>query len=64
MDEGIILRVKLIAAILQVPTYIACEYILQVGSYHVLQDLNEPESREKLKGHLVKAHLLDSELAQ
>ena len=56
--EEIILVVKLIAAILEVPYYVACEHILQMGSKHVLQGINEPESREKLKEHLVKEHLL------
>ncbi|MFC1929881.1 hypothetical protein ACFLW6_03355 [Chloroflexota bacterium] len=62
MDEGIILGVKLIAAILEVPQYVACEHILQVGSYHLFQGINEPERREKLKEHLVKGHLLGDEL--
>ena len=59
MDEGIILRAKLIAAILKVPKYMAREHILQLGIYHLLQDLNEAEKREKLKEHMVKLHLLD-----
>ena len=58
MDEEIILKVKLIAAILDVPYYIACEHILQVGSHHLLQDFNDPEKREELEEHLVKVHLL------
>ena len=44
VDERIIPKVKLIATILQVPTYVACEHILQVGSKHVLQGINEPGS--------------------
>ncbi|MFC1995128.1 hypothetical protein ACFLVK_01820 [Chloroflexota bacterium] len=64
MDEEIILGVKLIAAVLEVPQYVACEHILQVGSYHLLQELNEPERREKLKEHLVKVHLLGKNLGQ
>ena len=42
--------------------YVACEHILQVGSYYLLQDLNDTESRERLKEHLVKVHLLRDEL--
>ena len=61
MDEEIILKVKLIAAILQVPQYVACEHILQVGIYHLLQDFNDPEKRERLKEHLVNVHLLGNE---
>ena len=60
--EDIILSVKLIAAILEVPKYIVCEHILQVGSYHILKTLNEPEKRQKIIEHLVKVHLLGDEL--
>ena len=56
--------VKLIAVILQVPKYVACEHILQVGSYHILQAINDPDEREKLKEHLVKVHLLGDELKE
>ena len=58
MAQDIILGVKLIAAILEVPLYVACEHILQVGTKHLLQGIIKPESREKLKEHLVKAHLI------
>ena len=64
MAEEIILGVKLIAAILEVPQYVACEHILQVGSYHLLRDLNDPKKREELKEHLVKVHLLGDELKE
>ena len=62
IDEEIITGVKYIAAVLEAPYYVACEHMLQVGSYQVIQSLNDEESREKLKEHLVKAHLLGKEL--
>ena len=55
MDEVIILKVRLIAAILKVPTYSACEHVLQVGSNHMLQDLKNRQSREGIRRELVKA---------
>ena len=64
MAEDIIVGVKLIAAILEVPMYVACEHILQVGSYHILEAINDPESRQKLKDHLVQVHLLGDELKE
>ena len=64
IDEEIIREVKYIAAILDVPYYVACEHMLQVGSYHIIQSLNVVESREKLKEHLVKVHLLGNELKE
>ena len=64
MAEDIIIGIKLIAAILEVPYYVACEHILQVGSYHLLKSLDDPERREKLKEHLVKVHLLGAELKE
>ena len=62
IDEDIILAVKSIAAILEVPMYVACEHLLQVGCQHLLQDLSEPELREQLKEHLIESHLLGKEL--
>jgi len=38
--------------------YIACEHMLQVGSYHLLQALNDSESEKSSKEHLVRMHLL------
>ncbi|MFC1998135.1 hypothetical protein ACFLVR_00640 [Chloroflexota bacterium] len=58
MNEDIIEAVRFIAAMLEVPLYVACEHLLQVGSYHLLEDFNDPESRESLKEHLVNVHLL------
>ena len=58
MAEEIILGVKLISAILEVPQYVACEHILQVGTHHTLKAMNDPEERQKLIEHLVKVHLL------
>jgi hypothetical protein len=53
MTEEIILGVKLIVIILGVPKYVACEHILEVGSYHILEAINDPDKRERLKRHLV-----------
>jgi len=64
MAEEIILGVKLIAVVLKVPMYVACEHILQVGSYHLLEALNDPEQRQKLQEHLIKVHLLGNELKE
>ena len=64
MAQDIILGVKLIAAILEVPLYVACEHILQVGSYQVVKAISDPEKRQKLTEHLVKVHLLGDELKE
>lgn len=53
---------KFLAAILEVPRYVITEHLLQVGSYHILQALEDPEKRQELEKHLVEAHLLGSEL--
>jgi hypothetical protein len=58
MNEEIILGVKLIAATLEVPIYVACEHILQVGSQYLIRDMNDSERRVSLKNHLVNVHLL------
>ena len=62
MAEEIILGVKLFAAILEVPQYVICEHLLQVGSYQILKALDDPEMRKILTEHLVKVHLLGNEL--
>jgi len=62
MSEDIIQGVRVIASMIEVPLYVACEHLLQVGSYHLLQDLNDSEKRESLKEHLVNVHLLGREL--
>ena len=54
--------VKFIAAILEVPQYVAYEHILQVGIYQLLKAINDPVERQKLKEHLVNVHLLGDEL--
>jgi hypothetical protein len=61
-SEDIIAATKLIAATYEVPYCFVAEHLLQVGSYHVLQALNDPEKRGKLQQHLVKVHLLGREL--
>ena len=62
IDAGLVDGVKLLAMILKVPRYVITEHLLQVGSYHILQALEDPEKRQELEKHLVEAHLLGSEL--
>ena len=62
IDAELVLGVKLLAAILKVPRYVIVEHLLQVGSYHIVQALEDPEKREELEKHLVEVHLLGSEL--
>ena len=64
INKDIILAVKAISANLEVPMYVACEHILQVGCYHLLQDLDEPENREKLIEHLIEVHLLGKDIGE
>ncbi len=61
-SEGVILGVKYMAAVLEVPMYVIAEHLLQVGSYHVWKGAKDPKNREKLVEHLVKVHLLGDEL--
>ena len=62
MAKDIIAGVKIVAAILEVPQYVAYEHILQVGIYQLLKAINDPVERQKLKEHLVNVHLLGDEL--
>jgi len=62
IDAELVLGVKLLAAILKVPRYVITEHLLQVGSYHIVQALEDPEKREELEKHLIDVHLLGSEL--
>lgn len=62
IDAKLVLGVKLLAAILGVPRYVITEHLLQVGSYHIMQALQDPEKRQQLEKHLVKVHLLGNEL--
>ena len=62
IDAELALGVKLLAAILKVPRYVIVEHLLQVGSYHIVQALEDPEKREELEKHLIEVHLLGSEL--
>ena len=62
IDAELVLGVKLLAAILKVPRYVITEHLLQVGSYHIVQALQDPEKREELEKHLIGVHLLGSEL--
>ena len=62
INEDIVEAVRFIATMLEVPLYVACEHLLQVGSFHLLEDLDDPERRESLKEHLVNVHLLGREL--
>ena len=63
IDAGLVLGVKFLAEILKVPRYVITEHLLQVGSYHIYQALQDPEKREELEKHLVEVHLLGSELS-
>jgi hypothetical protein len=58
IDEGIIEVVHYFAEILEVPKYTICEHLLQVGYYHLMDILGDPEGRESLQEHLITAHLL------
>ena len=62
IDAELALGVKFLAAILGVPRYVIVEHLLQVGSYHILQALEDPGKREELEKHLIDVHLLGSEL--
>ena len=62
IDAGLVMGVKLLAMILEVPRYVVTEHLLQVGSYHIVQALQDPEKREELEKHLIDVHLLGSEL--
>jgi len=62
-SEDIILGVKFMAAILEVPRYVIAEHLLQVGSYHLIGVIKDRQRREKLAEHLVKVHLLGDELS-
>jgi len=64
MAEDIIASVKYIAVALEIPVYVACEHIFQVGSYQLLETLNDPGKRQKLIEHLVEVHLLGDELKE
>jgi len=64
MSEEIISNIKLIAAILEVPQYVVCEHVLQMGMYQLSYVLNNPEKRQKLIDHLIQVHLLGDELKE
>ena len=62
IDVGLVDGVKLLAGILKVPRYVIVEHLLQVGSYHIVQALGDPEKQEELEKHLIDVHLHGSEL--
>ena len=62
IDAELVVGVKFLAIILKVPRYVITEHLLQVGSYHILQALEDPEKRQELEKHLIEVHLLGSEL--
>jgi len=62
IDAQLVLAVKFLAIILKVPRYVITEHLLQVGSYHIVQALEDPEKRQELEKHLIEVHLLGSEL--
>jgi len=61
IDAGLVDGVKLLTMILKVPRYVITEHLLQVGTYHIYQALQDPERRQELEKHLVEAHLLGRE---
>jgi hypothetical protein len=62
VDAGLVDGVKLLAMILKVPRYVITEHLLQVGTYHMYQALQDREKRQQLEQHLIDGHLLGSEL--
>jgi len=62
IDAELVQGVKFLAMILKVPGYVIVEHLLQVGSYHIYQALQDPEKRQLLEQHLIDGHLLGSEL--
>ena len=62
IDAQLVLAVKFLAIILKVPRYVITEHLIQVGSYHISQALENPEKRQELEKHLIDVHLLGSEL--
>ena len=62
IDAELVRDVKLLAAMLKVPCYVATECMLQVGYHHIYQALQDPEKRQELRKHLIEVHLLGSEL--
>ena len=60
--EDVIVGVKLLAASLSVPRYVIAEHLIQIGTYHVLKAIGDPEKRDKLIEHMVRVHLLGNEL--
>ena len=61
--EETILGVKSLAAVFKVPSYVVTEHLLQVGTYYVLTAFKDEDKRRVLEEHLVKTHLLGSELS-
>jgi hypothetical protein len=62
IDAELVVGVKFLAMILKVPRYVITEHLLQVGSYHIVQALEDPEKRQELEKHLIEVHLIGSEL--
>ncbi len=63
IDAELVQGVKFLAEIFKVPRYVVTEHMLQVGCYYILHAMQDPERRQELQEHLVKVHLLGSELA-
>lgn len=61
-DEDIIIGIRFLAAVLEVPRYVLAEHLLQLGSYHLIEVIKDLKKREKLVEHLVRVHLMGSEL--
>ena len=64
ISEDIIKVIKYLSHVLEVPQYVVCEHVLQVGMYQLSYILNDPDKRQKLINHLVQVHLLGDELIE
>ena len=62
ISESLTDAVKIMVMQLEVPMYVVCEHLLQVGMYHMMQQVfDDPLFREKFQEHLVEGHLLGGE---
>jgi len=62
IDADLVLVVKLLAQVLELPKYVITEHALQLGCYQIYAASKDPEKRRELQEHLIKVHLLGDEL--
>ena len=62
IDSELVLVVKLLAQVLEVPRYVLIERALQLGCHQIYAASRDPEKRQHLLENLVKVRLLGSEL--